>query len=73
MKHFKMDNVDIDNYEVWTSKKGKESVGDNSYRGIKRVVSYTEELTDINADNIEEKIFNGFLWFRDKYLLLNYK
>ena len=58
------DCVEIDNYEIWTPK--KESVADNLYWGIKRAVSYTEELTDINADNIEEKIFNRFTWLKDK-------
>ncbi|MCT8977870.1 hypothetical protein N4T77_14820 [Clostridium sp. CX1] len=26
----------------------------------KRTIHYTEELTEINADNIQEKIFNRF-------------
>lgn len=55
-----------DDYEIWTPKKGKESVADNSYWGIKRAVSFTEELIDINADNIKEKIFNRFSWLKDK-------
>lgn len=60
------DCVDIDDYEIWTPKKRKESVVDTYYWGIKRAICYTEELTDINADNIQEKIFNRFLWLKDK-------
>lgn len=60
------DCKEIDNYRIWTPKKAKESVADNFYWGIKRAVSYTEELTDINADNIEEKIFDRFTWLKDK-------
>lgn len=59
-----------DSYEIWTPKKGKESEADNSYWGIKRAVSYTEELIDINADNIKEKIFNRFSWIKDKKLII---
>ncbi|OAA85103.1 hypothetical protein [Clostridium coskatii] len=60
------EGVKTDDYEIWTPKKGKESVADSSYWGIKRAVCYTEELTDINADNIQEKIFDRFLWLKDK-------
>lgn len=55
-----------DNYKICTPKKGRESLADNSYWGIKRAVCYTEELTDINAENIKEKIFDRFTWLKDK-------
>lgn len=66
---FDFQEIDLnekDSYEIWIPKKGKESVVDNSYWGIKRAVCYTEELIDINADNIKEKIFDRFTWLKDK-------
>ncbi|MDR3597709.1 hypothetical protein [Clostridium sp.] len=58
--------IDTYGYEIWTPKKGKESAADNSYWGIKKAVCYTEELIDINAENIKEKIFDRFTWLKDK-------
>ncbi len=39
---------------------------ENSYWGIMRAICYREELTEINADNIKEKIFDRFIWLKDK-------
>lgn len=61
-----VDFTKIENYKVCIPKKNREDVTDNTYWGIKRAVSFTEELTDINAENIKEKIFNRFTWLKDK-------
>ena len=47
----------IDDYEVYTPEINSEVVRNKSYWGLDRIFRYSEDLTEINANNVDEKIF----------------
>lgn len=57
-EYFKMHKMD--DYEVYTPEINSEVVRNKSYWGLDRIVRYSEDLTEINANNVDEKIFKRF-------------
>ena len=57
-EYFKM--YKMDDYEVYTPEINSEVVRNKSYWGLDRIVRYSEDLTEINANNVDEKIFKRF-------------
>lgn len=63
-EYFRLENVD--GYEVYSPEIGSEVVREKSYSGLERVVRCSENLVDINSENIKDKIFKRFDLLRDK-------
>lgn len=62
-EYFKVENRD--EYEIYNPQLGTESDREKYYWGLNRVVRYSEELIDINSENIKEKVFKRFDLLRE--------
>lgn len=56
----------IDEYEVYSPQAGTEADREKHYWGLDRIVRYSEELVEVNSDNIKDKIFKRFDLLRDR-------
>ncbi|MEG1409820.1 MAG: hypothetical protein RSD36_08245 [Terrisporobacter sp.] len=60
----------IDEYKVYTQEINSEQVRNKPYWGLERMVRHSEELTEINVNNMDEKIFKRFNLSKNIYKLI---
>ena len=62
-EYFKQEK--IGEYDIYLPEVNSEIAREKYYLGLERAVRYSEDLVDINSDNIAEKIFERFNLLRD--------
>lgn len=62
-KNNKFDIINKDQYKI---SKPKTTKIEDDYWGLKKVVTYEEDLLNITSENIQEKIIDRFKWLKDK-------